>query len=156
MLPRYKFHCLETKQNLKNLINFIFSFKTPSRQYKVKLKGVLEVVAQWWKWLVPFLCTRVQASLCTFVTPTVSYMLTELGGCSMGPGLVVVRVSWSGHPGLKKKLNWKAYVARCYTTIWQCCLNKIANFLREARRIGKHSFLVRHGWWELDPIQLGI
>ena len=107
MLPHYKFHCWETKQNLKNLINFIFSFKTPSRQYKVKLKGVLEVVAQRWKGLVSFLCTRVQTSLCTSVTPMVSYMLTWLAGCSMGPGLVVVRVSWPGHPGLKKKIKLK-------------------------------------------------
>ena len=40
---------------------------------------------------------------CTPVTPMVSYLPTGLAGCSVGPGLVVVRVSWLGHPELKKK-----------------------------------------------------
>jgi hypothetical protein len=35
------------------------------------------------------------------VTFVMSYMPTGLAGCSVG--LVVVRVSWPGHPGLPKK-----------------------------------------------------
>jgi hypothetical protein len=44
-------------------------------------------VTQRWKGLVPFLCTRVQALLCTSVIPVVSYMLTGLARCSVGPGI---------------------------------------------------------------------
>jgi hypothetical protein len=50
-------------------------------------KPVHEVVTQRWKRLVPFLCTRVQASLCMSVIPVVLYMLTGLAGCSVGSGI---------------------------------------------------------------------
>jgi len=49
--------------------------------------------------------TWVRASACMPVTPAVSYLPTGLAGCSVG--LVVVRVSWPGHPGLPKKKQTK-------------------------------------------------
>jgi hypothetical protein len=47
----------------------------------------------------------VQVSICIQVIPAVSYLFIGLVGCSMDLGLVVVRVSWPGHPGLSKKQN---------------------------------------------------
>jgi len=62
-----------------------------------------EVVAQRWKRLVPFLCTRVQVSLCTPVTPAVPYMLTGLAGYSVGPEISCGARKLARIPRVKKK-----------------------------------------------------
>jgi len=64
-------------------------------------------VAQRWKGLVPFLCTRVQASPCTPVTPVVPYMLTGLAGCSVGPGISCDARKLAQTPRVTKKKKEK-------------------------------------------------
>jgi hypothetical protein len=60
-------------------------------------------VAQRWKELVSFLCIRVQASLCTSVTPRCFTCSLGLQDIQWVRELVVVRVNWFRHPVLPKK-----------------------------------------------------
>jgi len=53
--------------------------------------------------LVPFLCTKVQSSLCTPVTPAVPYMLTGLTACSVGPGISCGERKLARTPRVTKK-----------------------------------------------------
>jgi hypothetical protein len=79
-------------------------------------KPVHEVVTQRWKGLVPFLCTRVQALLCTSVIPVVSYMLTGLARCSVDPGISCGARKLTRTPRIIKKKKKKKAGTCTYVT----------------------------------------
>ena len=62
-------------------------------------------MAQWWKGFVPFLCTRVQASLVYACHPAVPYMFTGLTGCSVSPGISCGARKLTRIPRVTKKKN---------------------------------------------------
>jgi len=70
----------------------------------------------------------VRISVCMFITPRYFTCLLNLQGVQWIRELVVVRVSWPGHPGLKKKKYFVTFKYFFFQMIYNCKYIRIIYF----------------------------